>query len=87
MVPANRRDPPLEGGNYTKIGGMCTLKHDISSPKLYKHLIKTKIKEDTVLDLKNCFNHIKMCLNEMTRLREDLLPDYQSIKRHSDFEK
>ena len=27
-----------------------------------------------------------MCLNEVTRLIEDLLPDYQSIKRHSEFE-
>ena len=27
VVPNNRRDPPLEGGNSTKIGGMCTLKH------------------------------------------------------------
>ena len=27
-----------------------------------------------------------MYLNSVTRLREDLLPDYQSIKRHSEFE-
>ena len=27
-----------------------------------------------------------MCLNVVTRLRENLLPDYQSIKRHSHFE-
>ena len=25
VVPANRRDPPLEGGHSTKIGGMWTL--------------------------------------------------------------
>ena len=30
-VLANKRVPPLEGGNFTKIGGMWTLKHDISS--------------------------------------------------------
>ena len=27
MVPANKKAPPLEGGNYMKIGGMWTLKH------------------------------------------------------------
>ena len=27
-----------------------------------------------------------MCLNAVNRLREYLLPDYQSIKRHSEFE-
>ena len=28
-----------------------------------------------------------MCLNEVARLQEDLLPDYRSIKKHSEFEK
>ena len=32
MVPANRRSPPLDGGKFTKIGGMWTLKHEIRSP-------------------------------------------------------
>ena len=32
VVLTNRRDPPLEGGHSTKIGGIWTLKHDISSP-------------------------------------------------------
>ena len=41
VVSDNRRDPPLEGGNYTKIGGMWTFKHEIISPKFYKLLIKT----------------------------------------------
>ena len=27
-----------------------------------------------------------MCINAVTRLREDILPDYHSIKRHYDFE-
>ena len=27
-----------------------------------------------------------MCLNAVTRLQEDLLPAYNSIKRHSEFE-
>ena len=41
VVPTNRRDPPLEGEHSTKIGGMWTLKHEISSPKFYEILIKT----------------------------------------------
>ena len=44
LVLANRKDPPLEGGNSTKIGGMWTLKHDIGSPKFYEILIKKEIK-------------------------------------------
>ena len=59
---------------------------EISSPRFYELLIKTELKGDTALDLKNFFNHIKMSLNAGTRLIEELLPDYQSIKRHSDFE-
>ena len=41
VVPSHRRAPALEGGHYTKIGGMWTLKHEIISPKLYELLIKT----------------------------------------------
>ena len=85
-VHTNRRDTPLEGGISDKMRGMWTLKHEISSPKFYELLIKTELKGDTDMDLKNFFNHIKMCLNAVTRLREDLLPDYQSIKRNSQFE-
>ena len=55
VVLANRRDPPLEGGHSTKIGGMWTLKHEISSPKFYKLLIKTELKVDTDLDLNNFY--------------------------------
>ena len=44
MVPDNKKDPTLEGGHSTKIGGMWTLKHEIKSPKLYKLLIKTDLK-------------------------------------------
>ena len=83
-VQTNRRASSLEGGHSTNIGGMCTLKHEISSPKLYELLIKTELKGDTTLDLKNFFNNINMSLNVVTRLREYLLPDYQSIKSHSD---
>ena len=81
VVPANRRAPPLDGGHSTKNGGMWTLKHDISSPKLYELLIKIELKVDSALDFNNFYNHIKTCLNEATRLQEDLLPDYHSIKR------
>ena len=65
---------------------MWTLKHDISSPKLYELLINTEIKGCTSLDLKNSYNHITMCINAVNIIREDLLPGYQSIKRHSEFE-
>ena len=85
VVSANRRDPPLDGGNSMKIGGMWTLKHDISSPKCYELLIKTQLKGDTALDLKNFYNHINMYINDVTRLRQYLLTGYQSIKRHSEF--
>ena len=32
LIPANRRAPPLNSVQYTKIGDMWNLKHDISSP-------------------------------------------------------
>ena len=44
VVTANRRSQPLEGRHSTKIGGMYTLKHEISSPKFYELLIKTELK-------------------------------------------
>ena len=40
VVPTNRSDIPLEGGQYNRIGGMWNLKHEISSPKFYDILIK-----------------------------------------------
>ena len=86
VLLANWKDPPLEGGNSTNIGCMWNLKHDISSPKFYEILINTELKVDTDLDLKNFYNHIKMCVNAVTRPREYLLPSYQYIKRHSGFE-
>ena len=69
-VHTNRRAPPLEGGISDKIGGMWTLKHEISSPRFYELLIKIELKGDTALDLKNFYNHVKMSLNAVTRLRE-----------------
>ena len=68
VVPDNKKDPPLEGGHFTKNGGIWTLKHEISSPKFYGLLINTELKGDTALDLKNFYKHIKMCLNDVTRL-------------------
>ena len=85
VLPANRRDPPLYGEQYTKIGGMWTLKREISSPKFYDILIKTELKGDTALYLKNFYNHINMCINAVTRLQEELFTGYQSIIRHSEF--
>ena len=84
-VQTNKRSPPLEGGISKNIGGMWTLKHEISLPIFYELIIKTELKGDTALDIKNFYNHIKMSLNEMIRLIVDLLPDYQSINRHSVF--
>ena len=80
------RDQQLDRVSYTKIGGMWTLKHEIRKPKIYEILIKIELKKYTALDIKNFYNHIKMCINAVTILREDLLPGYQSIKRHSYFE-
>ena len=42
------------------------------SPKLYELLIKTELKGDTAMDLNNFFNHIKMCLNAVTRIETHL---------------
>ena len=80
MVPDKRRAPQLERLNSTKIGGMWTLKHEISSPKFYELLIDTELKGGTALNIKNFYNHIKMCLNVVNRLHKDLLPGYHSIK-------
>ena len=68
VVLANKRAPPVEGGHSTKIGCMCTLKHEIGSLKVYELLMKTELKGDTDMDIKNFYNHINMCLNAVTRL-------------------
>ena len=65
---------------------MWTLKHEIISPKFYEILIKTQFKDNTALELNNFYNHINMCINNVTRLQEDLPPAYHSIKIHSEFE-
>ena len=86
VVPDNSRDPPLHGGHSTKIGGMWNLKHEISSPKFHKLLIKTELQGDTDLGLNNFYNHIKIFFNAVTKLEEDRLSNYQYIKRHFEFE-
>ena len=85
LGPDNNRDQPLDSGQPKKIGGMFTLKHEISSPKFKKLFIKTELKRDTDMELNNLYNHIKMCIDAVTRLQKDLLPGYQSIKIHSEF--
>ena len=38
------------------------------------------------MDIKNFYNHIKICINAVTIKIEYLIPSYQSIKRNSEFE-
>ena len=85
VVPAKKRDLPLEGGHYTKISGMWTPKHEIISPKFCGLLIKTELKCESSMDLNNFYNHINFCINAVTRIQEDLLPGYQFMERHSEF--
>ena len=87
VVLTNKKATPLKGGNSMKIVCMWNLEHEIRSQMFYEILNKIKLKGYTDLDLNNLYVHIKMCLNAMTRLREDLLTSYQYIKRHSWFEK
>ena len=68
-VHTNRKAPPLEGDHSENIGGMWNLKHEISSPRFYELLIKIELKGDTALDLKNLYNHFKMSINAVTKLR------------------
>ena len=75
----------MQGGISENIGGKWTLKYEISSPRFYELLIKTELKGDTALDLQEFFNHIKIYLSAVNRLREDLLPYYHFIKRNSKF--
>ena len=53
VLPSTIRDQTLNGGHSTKNGGMWTLKHDISLPKLYELLINIELKLDTAMDLKS----------------------------------
>ena len=68
-VLATNNAPPLEVGNSIKVDVVWTLKHEISSPKLYKLAMKTELKGDTAQDIKNFYKHISMCINMVTRLQ------------------
>ena len=59
---------------------MGNLKHGFSSSKLYELLINIEFKGDTTLDLNNFYNHIKIFLNAVNRLLEDLNPDFGQSK-------
>ena len=85
MVPDNRRAPPLVGVQSTKIGVMRTRTHYFSSSRFYELLVNTNITGDTSMDLKKFYNHINIFLNTVTRLLEDLLTSYHSIKSHPEF--
>ena len=41
VVQANKKSPALKSGSSMKVGGICTLKNEISSSKLYDLLINT----------------------------------------------
>ena len=72
VVHTNKKVSPLKGGKSHKIGGIWTIKHEIISPKLYEILINKYLKRDTSLDLKNFYNHIKMCLNAVKNVESIL---------------
>ena len=86
IIPAKNRTPSLEGGHSTKNSSMWTPENEIISTKFYELLIKKELKFDTALELKKFYNHTSMCLNAANRLREGLITDYQSRKRHYEFE-
>ena len=66
VFPDNNKAPTLDGKYYEKISVRRAVKHDISSQKLYELLIRIELKDDTALELKNFYNHIKMCMNVVT---------------------
>ena len=69
VVPDNKKDTPLEDGNYTKTGGMWAFKHEISSPELNELFINTELKVNTAMDLNKFYNQIKTCINAVTRFQ------------------
>ena len=86
IISSNKKAPLSKGGHSKQFGFMCNLKDDIIPPKFYALLINKELKGYTALDLENLYNNVNMCVNAMTRLREDLLNVYHSIKSHSEFE-
>ena len=69
VVPANKRSLSFEGAYYKQNFGMYILKHEIISPKLYEILVKTELKLNTAMNLKNFYNHINMSLHAVTGLQ------------------
>ena len=53
LLSDKKNAPPLEVVNRTEIGGIWTLKHEISSPKFYEIIIETELKGDTDMELNN----------------------------------
>ena len=64
---------------------MWTPKHGISYPKIYELLLKTDTKLDHAIYLNKFYNRVKMYLNSMKKMREDILYEYHKIKGHSKF--
>ena len=85
IVHTNRKVIPLEVRKYQKICWMWTLKHDISYPKLYEHILKTQLKGYTAPDIQKFNNNINMYLNYLKEPKEDIIPAYQKTKIHSKF--
>ena len=59
---------------------MWNLKHETTHQNSITYSSSNNSKGNTDLELNKLYNHIKMRLNEVTRLQGDLLPDYQYIK-------
>ena len=85
VVLSNKKAQSLECGHSTKNVGMWNIKHENNSRKFYELLLKTEVKGDTDMDLKNFYKHINICLNAVTRLQEYILPTHQSIKKKPEF--
>ena len=84
-VQTNKRDPPLEGRISEKFVAYGPSNMRSAHQNSISSASRQNSKE-TLLWILIFLNHIKMSLNAVTRLREDLLPDYQSTKRNSQFE-
>ena len=75
------KSPTLKVGNWYNISGMCNIEIEISSPNFYEPSIENKLKWETALDLKKFYNHNKICLNAVTKIRDYFLPYYQVINK------
>ena len=86
VVPDKNKAQTLEGWNYKELEACVISNMRSDNRKFYELLIKTKLKVDTDLDLKNFYNDINMSLNAVTKILEDLLTAYHYIKINSEFE-